>query len=72
MYHKLVAQVNNVDTSRFFLKKQMKQTKNFLIPVNLFKKKTDSSAKISEIERKIPNISGLVTTSALTTVELMF
>ena len=50
----------------------MKQTKNFLIPVNLFKKKTDSSAKISEIDRKIPNISGLVTTSALTTVELMF
>ena len=47
----------------------MKQTKNFLIPVNLFKKKTDSSAKISEIERKIPSISDLVTTSALTVVE---
>ena len=32
-------------------------------------KKSDYNAKISELENKIPSISGLVTTSALTTVE---
>ena len=32
-------------------------------------KKTDYNSKISEIENKIPSISGLVTTSALTAVE---
>ena len=30
----------------------------------LFKKKTDCSSKISEIENKIPSISGLATNSA--------
>ena len=33
-------------------------------------KKTDYNAKISEIESKIPNISGLATTSALNAVEI--
>ena len=32
-------------------------------------KKTDYNIKISKIESKIPSVSGLVTTSALTTVE---
>ena len=32
-------------------------------------KKTDYNSKISEIESKIPGISGLATNSALTTVE---
>ena len=32
-------------------------------------KKSDYNAKVSEIEAKIPSISGLVTTSALTPVE---
>ena len=32
-------------------------------------KKTDYNAKISEIESKIPSVSGLATTSALTVVE---
>ena len=32
-------------------------------------KKLDYSAKISEIESKIPSISGLVTNAALTAVE---
>ena len=44
------------------------QTKNFLILVDLLKKK-DYNTKISEIERKIPNINGLVTTFALTAIE---
>ena len=35
----------------------------------MLKKKTDYSSKITEIESKIPSISGLATNSALTTVE---
>ena len=46
----------------------MMQTKKYLILVDLLKK-TDYNAKISEIESKIPNISGLATNSALAEVE---
>ena len=35
----------------------------------LFKKKTDFGSKITEVEGKIPNISGLTTNSSLTAVE---
>ena len=42
--------------------------KKFLILVDLLKKK-DYNAKIREKENKIPSISGLTTTSALTEVE---
>ena len=35
----------------------------------LFKKLTDYNAKITEIEGKIPSISGLATNAALTAVE---
>ena len=42
--------------------------RKFLIQVHLLKK-TDYSSKITEIENKIPSISGLATNSALTTVE---
>ena len=34
-------------------------------------KKTDYNAKITELENKIPSISGLATTSAVTTVETL-
>ena len=44
------------------------QTKKFLILVDLLKK-TDYNAKITEIESKIPSISGLATTAALPAVE---
>ena len=44
------------------------QKKKFLILVDLLKK-TDYNFKITEIEDKIPGISGLVTNSALTAVE---
>ena len=44
------------------------QTKNFLILVDVLKK-TDYNAKITEIEGKIPSISGLATIAALTTVK---
>ena len=45
------------------------QTKKFLRLEDLLKKKTDYSIEISEIESKIPSISSLATTSALTAVE---
>ena len=44
------------------------QTKRILDKSGLFKK-TDLNAKITEIEGKIPSISGLTTTSALIAVE---
>ena len=71
VYDKLVAKVNNIDTSRFVLKikydtdksnleKLVVQTKKFLV------KKTDYNSKIIKIESKIPGISGLATDSAST------
>ena len=72
MYEKLVAKVNNINTSGFgFVNAmQIKQSWKKKIP-NTTKliKKSDYNAKNSEIEGKIPSISGLVTTSALTAVE---
>ena len=78
---KLVAKVNNIDTSGFVLKtkydtdksnleKKMSDAdkKKFLILVELLKN-PDYNAKINEIEGKIPSISGLATTTALTAVE---
>ena len=43
--------------------------RKFLILVKLLKTKTYYNAKIIEIEKKIPSISGLATNSALTAVE---
>ena len=40
------------------------------IPItNSLVKKTDLDAKVTKIDSKIPNITGLATNSALTTVE---
>ena len=69
---KLVEKLNNIDTSGFVLKICMTEInqnykKNFLMLVILLK--TDYDSKISEIENKIPSMSGLATTSALTVVE---
>ena len=50
VYEKLVARVDNIDTSGLV-------------------KKTDCNTKITEIEGKIPDISGLAKKTALTTVE---
>ena len=50
MYDKLVARVDNINTSGLV-------------------KKTHYNIKITEIEGKIPDISGLATKTALTTVE---
>ena len=71
VYDKLVAKVNNIDTSAFVLKTEHDTDKSELVKkwsCDLVKK-TDYNSKISEIENKIPSISGLATTSALTAVE---
>ena len=69
VYDKLVAKVNNIDTSDFVLKTKYQTDKTELenkIPnVTDFVKK----AKLTELENKIPDISNLATKTALTTVE---
>ena len=56
-YNKLVTKVDNIDT-----------TKKYLMLV-VWLKKTDLHTKVTEIEGKIPDVSSLVTKSALTVVE---
>ena len=73
VYDKLVAKVNSINTSRFVLKTKYNTDKTelenkFLILRDLLKK-SDCNAKITEIEGKIPSISGLSTNAALTAVE---
>ena len=72
VYDKLVAKVNNIDTSGFVLKTKYDADKLELekkIPdVSNLVKKLNYNAKVSEIEGKIPSISGFVTASALTAV----
>ena len=69
MYNKLVAKVNNIDTSDFVLKTNYQTEKTELekkIPdVTDFVKNT----KLTELENKIPDISTLATKTALTVVE---
>ena len=81
VYDKLVAKVNFIDISGFVLKTKYDTDKSNLenkisnadknIPdtSGLAKKKTDYNAKIIEIEGKIPSITALATTAALTAVE---
>ena len=63
VYDKLVAKVNNIDTSGFVLKTKYDTDKSGLenkIPdTSGLVKKTDYNAKITELENKIPRISGL-------------
>lgn len=77
MYEKLVTKVNAIDTSRFILKTQH-NTDNFcpekkiidadykILDISGLSKNTDYDVKITEIEGKIPSITGLVTAAALT------
>ena len=73
VYNKLVAKVNNIDTSRFVLQTKYDTDKSDLeskIPdTSALVKKTDYNTKITEIEGKIPDVSNLATKAALTTVE---
>ena len=79
-YKNLVTKVDNIDTAGFVLKTKYDTDKSDLKKISdgdkkipdtsgLIKKKTDFSSKITEIEDKIPSISGLATNSALTAVE---
>ena len=72
-YNKLVAKVNNIDTSDFVLKIKYSTDKTELenkIPdISNLVKKTDYNTKITEIENKIPGISNLATKAVLTTVK---
>ena len=70
MYDKLLAKVNNIDTSDFVLKAKYNADKTELekkIPdvCNNLVKKT----KLTELEKKIPDVTSLATKTALTTVE---
>ena len=73
VYNKLVAKVNNIDTSGFVSKTKYDTDKSELenkIPdTSGLVKNTDYNAKITEIESKIPDISNLATKIALATVE---
>ena len=69
LYDKLVAKVNNNDTSDFVLK-----TKCITDKTELEKKMSDVSnllkkAKLTDLEKKIPDVSSLATKTALTAVE---
>ena len=60
VYNKLNAKVNNIDTSRFFLKTKYDTDKSDLkkkIPDTCgLVKKLDHNAKITEVENKIPKL----------------
>ena len=69
VYNKLVAKVDNIDTSDFVLKTEYKTDKTELenkIPdTRGLVKKTNYNTKITELENKIPDISNLATKAAL-------
>ena len=73
VYDKLVAKVDNIDTSGFVLKSKYDTDKSELenkIPnTSGLVKKTDYDATITEIEGKTPDVSSLATKTALTPVE---
>ena len=74
-YDKLVGKANNIDTTNFVLKtKYEKDGSDFEDKISKIGKKylmlvvwlkADFNAKVTEIEGKIPSISGLATNSAL-------
>ena len=79
-YDRLVAKVNNIDTTGFVLKCKYDTDKSDLENKNSdadkripdtkgLVKKTDLNAKTTEIESKIPNVTGLATNSELAAVE---
>ena len=76
-YNKLVTKVDNIDTTGFVLKTKYDTDKSDLISdaekkipdANSLVKETELNAEITEIEGKIPSITGLATNSALIAVE---
>ena len=73
VYDKLVAKVDNVDTSEFVLKTKYDADKseleNKISNTSGLAKKTNYDAKIADIEGKISDVSNLATKTALTAVE---
>ena len=73
MYDKLVAKVDNIDTSGLVKKTdystKINEIEDKIPDTSGLVKKTDCNSKIIEIEGKIPDISGLAIKTALTTVE---
>ena len=79
-YNKLVTKVDNIYTTNFVKKiKYEKDGTDFEDKIDeidkkylmllVWLKKTDFNTKVTEIEGKIPDVSSLVTKSALTVVE---
>ena len=70
---KLVAKVDNIDTSTFILKTKYdtdkSELKNKILDTSGLVKKTDYNTKIAKIKDKIPNVSNLARKTALTAVE---
>ena len=73
VFDKLVAKVNSIDTSVFVLKTKhdtdKRQLEKKISDTSDLVKKTDCTAKMTEMEGKIPSVSVLATNAALTTVE---
>ena len=73
VYNKLVAKIDNTDTSNFVLKTKYNTDKTELqnkIPnTSGLVKKTNYNTEITELENKIPDISNLATKTALTAIE---
>ena len=73
VYKKLVAKVDNIDTTDFVLKTKYNTDKTELenrIPdTSGLIKKTNYNTKITELENKIPDISNLATKTALSAIE---
>ena len=69
MYDKLVAKVNNIDTSDFVLKTKYNTDKteleNKISDVSNLVKKT----KLTELENKIPDVGNLARQTVITTLE---
>ena len=70
---KLVAKVDNIDTSDFVLKTKYNTDKTELekkiLDMSNLVKKTNYNTKITKLENKIPEVSNLATKTALTAVE---
>ena len=73
VYNKLVAKVDDIDTSDFVLKTNYNTDKTKLEhttpDTSGLVKKNNYNTKITELENKIPDISNLATKTALTAIE---
>ena len=73
VYNKLVAKVDNIDTSDFALKTKYNidqtELENKIPDTSSLVKKTNYNTKITELENKISDVSNLATKTALTAKE---